>query len=104
MNKDNFCEEMRQLIQGYYSMEDLIDDNEQLGIEFVEQIGSDEHRWFIVGDNVYKINLDGEDIYFGISEVVSLKSEMMTYEDTGCDLELFKVKPVIKKTFEVVYD
>ena len=104
MNKDNFWEEMRQLIQGYYSMEDLIDDNEQLGIEFVEQIGSDEHRWFIVGDNVYKINLDGEDIYFGISEVVSLKSEMMTYEDAGCDLELFKVKPVTKKTFEVVYD
>ena len=104
MNKDNFWEEMRQLIQGYYSMEDLIDDNEQLGIEFVEQIGSVEHRWFIVGDYVYKINLDGEDIYFGISEVVSLKSEMMAYEDTGCDLELFKVKPVIKKTFEVVYD
>lgn len=104
MNKDNFWEEMRQLIQGYYSMEDLIDDNEQLGIEFVEQIGSDEHRWFIVGDNVYKINLDGEDIYFGISEVVCLKGEMMTYEDTGYDLELFKVKPVTKKTFEVVYD
>lgn len=104
MNKDNFWEEMRQLIQGYYSMEDLIDDNEQLGIEFVEQIGSDEHRWFIVGDNVYKINLDGEDIYFGISEVVGWKSEMITYEDTGYDLELFKVKPVTKKTFEAAYD
>lgn len=100
MNKDNFWEEMRQLIQGYYSMEDLIDDNEQLDIEFVEQIGSDEHRWFIVGDNVYKINLDGEDIYFGISEVVGLKSEMMTYGDTDFDLELFKVQPVTKKTFE----
>lgn len=104
MNKNNFWEEMRQLIQGYYSMEDLIDDNEQLGIEFVEQIGSDEYRWFIIGDNVYKINLDGEDIYFGISEVVSLKSEQMTYGDTDFDLELFRVKPVMKKTFEVVYD
>lgn len=104
MNKDNFWEEMRQLIQGYYTMEDLIYNNEQLGIEFVEQIGSDEHRWFIVGDNVYKINLDGEDIYFGISEVVSLKSEQMTYGDTNFDLELFKVKPVTKKTFEVAYD
>lgn len=100
MNKDNFWEEMRQLIQGYYSMDDLIDDNEQLGIEFIEEIGSDEHRWFIIGDNVYKITLDGEDIYFGISEVISLKSEAMTYEDTGFDLELFKVRPVIKKTFE----
>ncbi len=100
MNKDNFWEEMRQLIQGYYSMDDLIDDNEQLGIEFIEEIGSDEHRWFIIGDNIYKIVLDGEDIYFGISEVISLKSEMMTYEDTGFGLELFKVRPVIKETFE----
>lgn len=100
MNKDNFWEEMRQLIQGYYSMDDLIDDNEQLDIEFVEQIDSEENRWFIVGDNVYKINLDGEDIYFGISEVVSLKSESMTCEDTWFDLELFKVKPVIKETFK----
>ena len=100
MNKDNFWEEMRQLIQGYYSMDDLIEDNEQLGIEFIEEIGSDEHRWFIIGDNIYKIVLDGEDIYFGISEVISLKSEMMTYEDTGFGLELFKVRPVIKETFE----
>ena len=36
MNKDNFWEEMRQLIQGYYSMEDLIDDNEQLGIKLAQ--------------------------------------------------------------------
>lgn len=100
MNKDNFWEEMRQLIQEYYYMKDLIDDNEQLGIEFVEQIGSDEWRWFTIGDNVYKINLDGEDIYFGVSEVVGLKSGKMTFKDIGYDLELFKVRPVIKETFE----
>lgn len=102
MNKDNFWEEMRQLIQGYYSMEDLIDDNNQLGIEFVEEISSDECRWFVTANNVYKICLDNEDIYFGINKVKTLKSENMSIEDTGCELKLFKVKPVIKKTFEII--
>lgn len=71
-------------------------------IKFVEpMVSGEEHRWFIVGNSVYSILINGEDYYFGASEVTTLKSETMSFEDTYWKTETFKVKKVIKECWEV---
>lgn len=70
-------------------------------IEFVEpMVGGEEHRWYIVGNSLYKINIDGQDYYFGATEVTTLKSESMDWNDTYWETEVFKVKKVIKECWE----
>ena len=64
-------------------------------------LGGEDHRWFIVGNSVYSILINGEDYYFGASEVTTLKSETMSFEDTYWATEIFKVKKVIKECWEV---
>lgn len=70
-------------------------------IEFVEpMVGGEEHRWYIVGNSLYKINIDGQEYYFGATEVTTLKSETMSFKDTYWETEVFKVKKVIKECWE----
>lgn len=70
-------------------------------IKFVEpMVGGEEHRWYIVGNSLYKINIDGQEYYFGATEVTTLKSETMSFEDTYWETEIFKVKKVIKECWE----
>lgn len=70
-------------------------------IEFVELMaGDEEHRWYVVGNSLYKININNKDYYFGATEVITLKSEEMDLEDTYWETEVFKVKKVIKECWE----
>lgn len=70
-------------------------------IEFVEpMMGGEEHRWYIVGDSLYKMNLNNEDYYFGATEVITLKSESMNWDDTYWKTQVFKVRKVIKECWE----
>ena len=71
-------------------------------IEFVEPMtGGEEYRWYVVGNSLYKININNKDYYFGATEVITLKSEEMDLEDTYWETEVFKVKKVIKECWEV---
>lgn len=95
--------------KNFPSLEDFVDEYYyKPGFEFVQDIkyvepllGGEDHRWFIVGNNVYSILINGEDYYFGASEVTTLKSETMSFEDTYWETEIFKVKKVIKECWEV---
>ena len=90
-------------------LEDFVDEYyDKPGFEFVQDIkyvepllGGEDHRWFIVGNSVYSILINGENYYFGASEVTTLKSETMSFEDTYWETEIFKVKKVIKECWEV---
>ena len=89
---DNFIDEYYD-IPGFEFFQD---------IKYVEPLlGGEDHRWFIVGNSVYSILINGEDYYFGASEVTTLKSETMSFEDTYWETEIFKVKKVIKECWEV---
>lgn len=71
-------------------------------IKFVEPLkGGEEHRWYVVGNSIYSININGEDYYFGATEVTTLKSESMDIDDTYWETKVFKVKKVIKEVFEI---
>lgn len=95
--------------KNFPSLEDFVDEYyDKPGFEFVQDIkyvepllGGEDHRWLIVGNSVYSILINGEDYYFGASEVTTLKSETMSFEDTYWETEIFKVKKVIKECWEV---
>lgn len=99
-----FIEKLKEEVKKFYRMEDLLDEHYEeekyKNIEFVETLSTDEHRWYILEENVYKIKIDEEDYYFGILEVGSLKSEAMTASDTGVTMELFEVEKIVKETFK----
>lgn len=95
--------------KNFPSLENFVDEYyDKPGFEFVQDIkyvepllGGEDHRWFIVGNSVYSILINGKDYYFGASEVTTLKSEIMSFEDTYWATEIFKVKKVIKECWEV---
>lgn len=95
--------------KNFPSLEDFVDEYyNKPGFEFVQDIkyvepllGGEDHRWFIVGNSVYSILINGENYYFGASEVTTLKSETMSFEDTYWKTKIFKVKKVIKECWEV---
>lgn len=95
--------------KNFPSLEDFVDEYyDKPGFEFVQDIkyvepllGGEDHRWFIVGNSVYSILINGKDYYFGASEVTTLKSETMSFKDTYWATEIFKVKKVIKECWEV---
>ena len=98
-----FLEKLKEEVKKYYRMDDLLDEhyNEEnyKNIEFVETLSTDEHRWYIVEENVYKLKTDEKDYFFGVYEVGTLKSESMEVEDTYHNMEMFEVEKILKETF-----
>ena len=99
-----FIEKLKEEAKKYARMCDLLDEHyEEDGykdIEFVETLSTDEHRWYILEENVYKAKVNGKDYYFGVWEVGSLKIESMTPEDTYFNIEVFEVEKIVKETFK----
>lgn len=65
----------------------------------IAKVNYDEHRWYTTAINVYEIKNDEDTLYFGIREVISIKSESMGVEDCYVDLKCFKMKPVPSVTY-----
>lgn len=88
-------------LEGYADMDYITEECEEFSnIEFVETIGTDEHRWYILNDNVYKVNLEGEDYFFGANEVGSIKDECADLTDICHETKLFEVDKIVKETFK----
>ena len=105
---DTIFEKIKEKVKDFASVDDFVDDyydkpNYEFlkDIKYVETIrGGEDHRWYVVGNNVYSINIDGENYFFGASEVTMLKSEEMSWDDTCWETEIFKVKRIIREEFE----
>lgn len=89
---------------GFYDMEDLCDElGENININYIENLDSEEHRWFTIKTTVYEFMEGSKSLgYLAISEIGTIKSEMMTRADCGVTLEAFNVKKVIRESFEVI--
>ena len=61
-------------------------------MSYVSCVGSDEHRWYVLGENVYKVTLDDKDYYVGVWEVETLKSEIMDISDCGNILKFYEME------------
>lgn len=105
---ENIFNKIKEKAKNFASLDIFIDEYyDEPGYEFVKDIefvepmtGGEEHRWYIVGNSLYKINIDGQEYYFGATEVTTLKSESMDWNDTYWETEVFKVKKVIKECWE----
>ena len=98
-----FIENLKEEVKNYYRMDDLLDEHYKediyKDIKFVETLSTDEHRWYILEENVYKVTIEEVDYYFGIWEIGSLKSESMTASDTGVTMKFFEVEKIVRETF-----
>lgn len=78
----------------YPELNELVDK-----LEYIESIERDEHRWYVLALNAYKVSLDGADYFVGVWEVETLKSECMSVNDCGIKLDFFEMKEVITTTY-----
>ena len=76
-------------------IEDEIDLGEAKEIGIVD---SDEHRWYVIGTVVFKLG----DKFFGVQGPISLKSEEMGWEDTGCKCVAFEMEEVATVTYQKI--
>ena len=87
----------------FYDMEDLCDElGENIDINYIENLNSEEHRWFTIETNVYEFMEGNKSLgYLAISEVGTIKSEMMGIEDCRVELEAYNVKKIVRESFEI---
>lgn len=87
----------------FYDMEDLCDElGGNIDTNYIENLNRDEHRWFTTETNVYEFMEGSKSLgYLAISEVGTVKSEMMSREDCGLELEAYNVKKIVRESFEV---
>ncbi len=87
----------------FYDMEDLFDElGGNISTNYIENLNSEEHRWFTIETNVYEFMEGTKSLgYLAISEVGTIKSEMMGIEDCGVELEAYNVKKIVRESFEI---
>ena len=66
------------------------------GVTEITTVDRDEHRWYVLGTVVYKVN----DQFFGVRGPVSLKSEEMGFDDVGHKCEAFEMEAVPSVTYK----
>ena len=87
----------------FYDMEDLCDElGGNINTNYIENLDSEEHRWFTVETNVYEFMEGSKSLgYLAISKVGTIKSEAMGIEDCGVALVASNVKKIVRESFEI---
>lgn len=76
---------------------------DDIEFDYVECLASEEHRWYIISADVYKVKYKGEAIgYLALTGVETLKSEAMSVKDCYVAVTASNVKKVIKESFEII--
>lgn len=89
---DEFIDVMNQHLHSeeIYSLDDVSSEIDNLlkdvKFTYITSVDSDEHRWYVLTENVYGVEINGFEYYVGVWEVETIKSEAMTVED--CEHEL----------------
>lgn len=69
--------------------------------KFVTTLGRDEHRWYVLDENVYELSIDGKTYYLGVWEVETIKSECMTVRDCECVLSFCEMEKYTTVSYRV---
>lgn len=72
--------------------EELYNELEKYNFCYVTTVDTDEHRWYILDENVYEVCIDGIKYYIGVWEVETLKSEAMSVSDCGVKLRFYEME------------
>lgn len=85
--KNSICSVSEEL---YVEMEDLL---KSINFEYVASVDHDEHRCYVLSEDVYKISIDGRTYYIGTWEVATLKSKSISVSDCRYYIEFFEMEP-----------
>lgn len=72
--------------------QELEEELKKVGLKCIAKLDRDEHRWYTLSENVYRVHINGKNYYIGVWEVETIKSEMMDLEDCGVQLEFFEME------------
>lgn len=79
-----------------YDLEDIGGQMQQeldnVDFHYVTTVDRDEHRWYVLAENVYAVFIEGKNYYMGVWEVETLKSERMSISDCMCDIEFYEME------------
>lgn len=82
---NNYCE-----ANIYYCFDTLIEDYiepQGVVVTYLQTIYSDEHNWYTMNFNVYRVVINEQDYYMGVAEVDVINSNIMAEEDC-CGVKL----------------
>ncbi len=82
---NNYCEE-----EYIYDIDDI--DNFMVQLRYVDTLQRDEHRWYVLAENVYKVELNEQEYFLGVWEVETVKSEAMSVSDCDVILEFYEME------------
>lgn len=89
---NKYCEE-----EYIYDIDDI--DNCMVSLAYVDTIQRDEHRWYVLAENVYKIILDEEEYFLGVWEVETIKSQEMGLRDCDNLLKFYEMEQYSKVSY-----
>lgn len=69
-------------------------------LKYVTEFGFSEHRWYVTATQIFKC----DDGFVGIAGPVIIKSEEMSWKDTGCECVASEYVKVMKPTYEPKQD
>ena len=78
------------------SVHHLEDDFPHVEWKSIATLGHDEHRWYVIATEVYKVG----GTFIGVSGLVSLKSESMSWSDADVMCEAFEMEEVQSVTYK----
>lgn len=88
-----------------YDLDDLSEELnaelEQVKFHYVGTVDRDEHRWYVLAENVYSVYMDGENYYIGVWEVETLKSEYMSVSDCMCEIEFYEMEEYTTVSYRI---
>ena len=61
-------------------------------LDYVKTVDTDEHRWYVLAEKVYRVCIDGKTYHLGTWEVETLKSEAMSVSDCGCVMKFYEME------------
>ena len=73
-------------------LDNELNELKQYNFHYVATVDTDEHRWYVLAENVYEVCIDGIKYYIGVWEVETLKSEAMSVSDCGVKLRFYEME------------
>lgn len=80
---------------------ELRDKLEEYNFKFVDTVERDEHRWYILAMNVYRLDINELAYFIGCWELETVMSEDMNVNDVGCIVKFFEMEPYTTISYRV---
>lgn len=92
MGIKEFIEKLNKYCEDEYIYDIYYLDNDVFNLNWISTTNRDEHRWYVLAENIYKVTLNEEDYYLGVWEVETIKSQEMNLRDCDNLLKFYEME------------